>query len=155
AVGSALGSVHLFNPDTGEILAVLAVSPKDLGEENANVRDVAFSPDGSRLAVSCYDHTVRVWDVATRTERHVLKGHTAPVYAVACRRDGALLASADQGSTVRLWDTATVHEVKELPHGSKVHRLAFSPDGSRLATACADNTIRLWDVGSGQEVAEL
>ena len=155
AVGSALGSVHLFNPDTGEVLAVLAVSPKDLQEQNSNARDVAFSPDGSLMAVSCYDHTVRVWDVATRTERHVLKGHASGVYAVAFSADGALLASADGGGTVRLWDTATFHELKELSHGSAIQRLAFSPDGTRLATACADNTIRLWDVASGQEVAEL
>jgi WD40 repeat protein len=155
AVGSALGSVHLFNPDTGEVLAVLPVPTADPDESVSNVRDVAFSPDGSLLAISCFDHTVRVWDVATRTERHVLKGHTVPVYAVAFSADGALLASADQGDTVRLWDTATFLELKDLPHGSKVHRLAFSPDGTRLATACADNTIRLWDVGSGQEVAEL
>jgi WD40 repeat protein len=66
---------------------------------------VAFSPDGTRLAVGCADHTIRLWDVATREEVAELRGHEAYVHAVAFSPDGTRLASASGDYTIRIWDT--------------------------------------------------
>jgi WD40 repeat protein len=51
---------------------------------------VAFSPQGSRLAVAT-DQGVRVWDVSTGRTLRVLRGHLP--YGLAFSRDGRLLAS--------------------------------------------------------------
>jgi eukaryotic-like serine/threonine-protein kinase len=153
AVAGHTRQVHVIDPTTGEIRAVLDHSPKTREHLNAG-RDLAFSPDGSVLAVARYDGTVHLWDVATRTVRAVL-AHPAGVYAVAFSRDGRLLATAATDGAVRLWDPATFQELDVLPHRGRVHAVAFSPDGTRLATGCADNSIRLWDVATRQEVVEL
>jgi WD40 repeat protein/serine/threonine protein kinase len=155
AVGSAADNVRLFDPDSGALVAVLAIFPQGTDETVGNVRDVAFSPDGTLLAISAYDKTVHIWDVSTRTERHILSGHTDRVNAVAFTADGHLLASADRLGNVRLWDTSTYQGPASLPHRGSVYGMAFTPDGTRLATACIDNAIHLWDVATRQEVAEL
>ena len=107
---------------------------------------MAFHPDGSLLATTGLDGTVRLWDVATRAPVAVLRGHTDSVWRVAFSADGKLLASCSSDKTIRLWDTQTHEPLAVIPVGSIVYSVAFSPDGTRLAAGCRDNTIRLIDV---------
>ena len=55
---------------------------------------LAFSPDGTRLAIGSGDNTIRLWDVASRQEVCQLRGHDSYVHAVAFSPDGTRLASA-------------------------------------------------------------
>ncbi len=58
------------------------------------VQAAAVASDGSWLATSGYDGTVRIWDSVTGRERAVLTGHTGPVEGVTVAPDGSLLATA-------------------------------------------------------------
>ena len=79
-----------------------------LTQHSGQVRDVAYSPDGTVLATASLDHTIRLWDAATERPRgQPLEGHADGVLAVAFSRDGTVLASASEDKTVRLWDTTT------------------------------------------------
>jgi WD40 repeat protein len=62
---------------------------------------VAWLPDGTRLASSSRDSTVRLWDAATGAALATLNGHTEAVISGAWSPDGTRLASADE--TVRIW----------------------------------------------------
>jgi len=117
--------------------------------------DVAFHPDGSLLATTGSDGAVRLWDVATRAEVAVLRGHTDIVWRVAFSADGKLLASCSSDKTVRLWDTQSHEQLEVIPVGNIIYSVAFSPNGTRLAAGCRDNTVRLFDVARRQQVAEL
>jgi WD40 repeat protein len=68
------------------------------------VGDIAFSPDGRRLASGSQDRTVKLWDTARGEEVFTLRGHTQAVYRVAFSPDGNLLASGSNDFTVRIWD---------------------------------------------------
>ena len=65
-------------------------------------RGIAFSPDGSRLAVVT---SIGIWlyDAETFDEIALLTGHKDEVTAVAFSPDGTKLASGAQEGTVLLW----------------------------------------------------
>ena len=51
--------------------------------------NVAFSPDGRRLATGGEENTVKIWDVQTGQELQTLRGHSGDVYTVAFSPDAA------------------------------------------------------------------
>jgi WD40 repeat protein len=107
---------------------------------------VAFSPDGTLLAATSRDRTVRLLEMASSYEFSPLKQETR-VYSISFSPNGSLLASALLDDTIKLWDVATKREITVLVgHENRVNSISFSPDGSLLASASTDTTIRLWDV---------
>jgi WD40 repeat protein len=116
------------------------------------VRDIALSPDGSRLATASEDQTVRVWD--PRGGRELcppLSGHSDVVHAVAFNADGNLLVSAGGDGVLQLWDVdhpdAPLRTLQG--HAQAIWGVAFSPDGRLIASASADKTVRFWDADTG------
>ncbi len=120
------------------------------------VTSVAFSPDGTRLATSSRDRTVKVWEAATGRELLSVPAHAASVWNVVFSPDGTRLATASDDFTARVWDASTGQELLVLRgHTKAVSDVAFSPDGRRIATTSGDWTARVWDANSGRELLIL
>jgi WD40 repeat protein len=117
--------------------------------------NVAFSPDGRRLATGGEEKTVKIRDVQDGRELQTLRGHNGEVYAVAFSPDdeGRWVASAGEDSAVKVWDSRTgklVHSFRG--HTNLVSSLAFSADGKRLCSGSRDKTVKVWDVSKlGEE----
>lgn len=141
----------------GRSLSSTARIDRYLHGHTGNVRTVAISPDGTRIATGAQDNTIRLWDAAAgKTVGEPLSGHQGWVNKVVFSPDGRLLASASHDDTIRLWDVATGQPVGTplVGHTGHVWGIAFSSDGRLLASASEDDTVRLWDVAAGMPIGE-
>jgi WD40 repeat protein len=67
---------------------------------------------------------VRIWDVATATERALLTGNTDTVTGVAIAPDGTWLATTSYDGTARIWDLATAANVATMRVDGPLHAVA-------------------------------
>jgi WD40 repeat protein len=153
-------AVAFDDPEAGGVVQLLDTASgqelRRIAGAGRGTEAVAFSPDGKTLAAAGAGHTIRLWHVATGTERHPA-GHPGPVTAVAVSPDGKLLATCSNfDKAIRLWDTTTGREVRRLdalPSG--VDEVTFSPDGRLLASAAWEQGVQLWEVATGRLVRRL
>ncbi|MGH9768708.1 MAG: c-type cytochrome domain-containing protein, partial [Blastocatellia bacterium] len=152
AVGRYL-EVELTDPTKRSIIGKLSGHAEQ-------IRALAFSPDGSRLAAGggspAQFGEVKIWSVADRKEIFSIRGHRDNIFGVAFSPDGTRLATCSYDRLIKLWDATTGKEIKTLKdHTDAVFGVAFSPDGRRLASASADRTVKIWDTATGQRVYTL
>jgi WD40 repeat protein len=143
ASGGADMTIRLWNPQSGQLLAVL-------DDHQDSITDLAWSPDGTRLASASWDKTVRVWDLSAGPDRAqaiaTLKGLDRHVIALAWSPDGAALVTAGRDGFVRLWNAADGEQIAVLGvHGADVRAVAWSADGARIVSSGLDGTVRVWD----------
>ncbi|MCT9934409.1 protein kinase [Planotetraspora sp. A-T 1434] len=141
-------------------LATGAVTDQPFGPSLDGVRSIAFSPDGSTVAVGFHQLGVGLWD--TRTAQPT--GRLAPdpgdlddVVAIAFSPDGRLVATGGTSGEVRLWDAAT-HVPLGRPytaHTGVVLALSFGGDGRYLYSAGEDGTLQRYTVDPGRATAEV
>ncbi|HVR87864.1 MAG TPA: serine/threonine-protein kinase, partial [Planctomycetota bacterium] len=111
------------------------------------LESVAFSPDGKSMLTSSYDKSLKLWDLAGRTERATLfKGEE-------CNRavfspDGRWIAAGFWDSSVRIWDAQSLESRTLLGHRLQVRSVVFSRDSSKLASGSTDRSIRISDVST-------
>jgi WD40 repeat protein len=146
--GSLAGTIRLWT------LAGKAATEPFKGHAGA-LKRVAFSPDGTRLAVfGGWDGTIRVWTLDGGAAAEPFKAADGEVESVAFSPDGTRIVSGGNDGTVRLWalDGKPVAEPFK-GHDLAVKSVAFSPDGTRIVSGGADGAVRLWTL-DGKALAE-
>jgi WD40 repeat protein/tetratricopeptide (TPR) repeat protein len=130
----------------------------------AGISAVACSPDGRTIATACWDHTTRLWDVASgeplgQPIKHDTKGtglvpQPDGVVGLAFSPDGKSLLTVGYMAAI-VWDVATGKQLAVLDQ--KYNRgicAAFGSDGRTVLTGAMDGRARLWDVTGQKEVGE-
>ncbi len=119
------------------------------------ITGLAISFDGRALASASEDRTVRVWNIALRTQQAILP-HPSEVYAVTFQPSPAyrLLTGSGDGR-LRSWLLPTGGGAIEPQtwrgeHESAIRAIAASHDGRWVATGGEDRRIGLWDASTGK-----
>jgi WD40 repeat protein/DNA-binding SARP family transcriptional activator len=145
------GLIEIRDADTGK--RVLSFHGHD-----GDVTDVAFSADGSRLASTGEDGTLKVWNPSTG---RLVSSLAAPGVASgpSFSADGSLVAAAwaEPVNQVRVFDLSTDRVLSSVPVGAV--DTALSPDGKRVAVAGwaspSGKVGAVFDVRSGDEAFAL
>jgi serine/threonine protein kinase len=129
-----------------------------LGEHNADVTTVAFSPDGALLASGDWNSNIKVWDLnhqrlVTNYYNHTNSYTLAVVSALSWSTDGRRLLSgavthSGQEEVFKVMDTGTWSKVTQFyPQlsSSWFRAMAFSPGAKVLAMANPTEAF-LWDL---------
>lgn len=111
-----------------------------LHQDISPVESVAFSPDGTFLAATSQDGTVRLWQTADwrlgPAKRIAFPRDSRYSCDLAFSPDGSLIAVGSPNGTVWIWRADDGKLVQVLKgHSAKICDLAFSLNGNILASA--------------------
>ncbi len=145
AVGSRDGSMFLFSEQR---------EPRNIQAHAGPVWQVAFSPNGERVASAGADGKIKIWNFADHKLLRTFDKHTNSVSSLGWSRDGQWLTSGSEDKSVRLWDVTGNRQIGDpfTGHRKDVLAVAFHPNGKWIVSASQDGMVKIWDtVGTSRE----
>ncbi len=191
-VDHGTSTVQVWDVPTGKELRSFRVVRENEKTKSHYVWSASLAPDGATLAVTYQradnttallgTYSVRLYDMATGTERHELPGHLYYVSTPAFSPDGKRVVTVSAAlspffqkrlkqpaNQVFVWDVMTGKRIPQLPDGltNGAAVAAFSPDGRTVAVARGDDfggaaklsdeagTVRLYETATWTVRTEL
>jgi len=133
------------------------------GDEDAQESALAFSPDGTRVALACQEGVAWIYDAASAAVVTTIL-HGGSIRSLAFTSDGKALVTGGwqphlaedpdsidpEAATARVWDAVTGARLQDLDGGTKNARsgVAASPAGPVVAVARDDGRLALFDLAA-------
>lgn len=108
------------------------------------ITDLAFSPQGEKLASASFDGKVIIWNMSSFGQNKILNGHTKAVLSLSFYQRGRLLASSSEDKTIRIWDVAHSKEVSKIDLLHIANSIIFMPEELSLIAGLDNGQIFTW-----------
>ena len=159
-VANADGSVSHWHVTSGKCLHSTA-------EEGNQILCIDYNKDGSSFATAGKDHTVRVYDEATKSLiakmegglGTITPGHSNRIFSLKFNPvDANIIISGGWDNTVQIWDMRVGHAVRSIygPHicGDAVD---INAEGNTILTGSwrAKDQLQLWDYSTGELIESV
>jgi DNA-binding beta-propeller fold protein YncE len=147
AVPYRYGTIAVWDTQTGKLVWKLRTKA-------GAVTTVAFSPDGSMLAVGRESGTITVYDSRTGRPGKILHLEAKSSPQTLAFAPSGELASGDWNGIVNLWNPKTGEVIghRALVAAAPVASLSFNPAGTTFATAGgSDGLAKLWSTATEQQ----
>jgi WD40 repeat protein len=116
------------------------------------VNEVLMTADGSTVVTLSKDYTARIWEAATGTCLHVLRGHTDAIIG-GCISDGnrnGVVITYSFDNSVRLWSLNRGLSLMTIPLPSLVTKMTLTKSGDKFAAALSDGNVVLCNLKQQQ-----
>eukprot|EP00173_Palmaria_palmata_P003106 Plantae.Rhodophyta-Palmaria_palmata.ctg323.p1 GENE.Plantae.Rhodophyta-Palmaria_palmata.ctg323~~Plantae.Rhodophyta-Palmaria_palmata.ctg323.p1 ORF type:complete len:359 (-),score=57.31 Plantae.Rhodophyta-Palmaria_palmata.ctg323:425-1501(-) len=145
--GGSGGSLHVIDTEMAIEEEEFNYDPDAKAGEAPMCMSVAFSFDGSRLAVGAQDGTVRVFNgESCKPLTNKIEGHSGPVRSVSFVPGESSLVSTSDDGLVNYYDIDGEHLAISLRgHSGMVLSAAPSSCGKYVATGSSDKMLKIWD----------
>jgi WD40 repeat protein len=119
-------------------------TPRKLHEDTSGMSyDIAWSPDGTRIALVSHDETLRIVKVDGTDKPLVVDTRGARHFRWS--PDGQRIFAISDAATIEVWDAQGRGDPLVLSDPNTLVTDAFwSPDGKRIVTISADRVARVW-----------
>ncbi len=121
-----------------------------VGQHKGVINNLEWSPDGKKLATSCADQNIYLWNATNGKAIGKRDGHSDTVNVIKWAPDGKLLASASRDKKIFVWDIRKRPTFTLLEgHEKSVEAVLWSDKEDFLTSISRDKTIRKWDIHKG------
>lgn len=145
SIASRGSSMQSISSSTMEYVRSKLLAPPDhMGHTDIVT---ALQPLGNlgQLASASMDRTVCVWDPATGTRLHALRGHRNGLHSLAYNPDAHLLVSAGYGRSAVVWNPFWDRKLCTLQSSHTLVGVYAMPDSPQLITADKAGVVKVWD----------
>jgi WD40 repeat protein len=121
-----------------------------LGPHASSVADIAFSPDGSRLAAAHYNG-VSIWTLRNQADQPRKLEWKGSHVKVSYSPNGKVIATTTQDNAIHAWRLASGADMQMSGYPTKIKSLSWSADSLTLLSSATDAFVCWSYEGKGPE----
>lgn len=140
ALGRAKHEVHIWDIRLRQRILCLPVTGK-------KICSVAFSSNGTSLAVGSEDGHVRTWSIPSGNSIGSLL-EEAEISCVCCSTSGKLVGCGLKSQAVSVWDVDSGKQIARLDHKDDATEIQFDNGEERLSIRGRDGRAWTWDLAT-------
>ncbi|KAG5892782.1 hypothetical protein JTB14_032658 [Gonioctena quinquepunctata] len=142
AVACDDGVVKLWRIPEGGLAEPTNEAESEISAHSDKIYFIKFHPTAKNvLATGSYDMTIKLWDLATLTEKIVLKGHTDQMFSFAWSPCGSFCATVSKDDKIRVYKPRqSENPIREGkgPEGNRGARIVWALDGHYIVVTGFD-----------------